>query len=250
MTRTSSHGTGLRERKRERTRTTILSAALELFATNGYQATTLAQIADAAEIAPSTLHAYFPSKDDILFSAQDEARASVRTRILERAPTETLSEALLAWTTDVLPTLVGTNSEALVRQREIVDADETLVTARRLRLALLEDTFAELFAADTGEAPDDLRPRLMASIVVNTLTTIWQWWYTHRADPQAPPPELYSLDATYLTRLLTAAETALKTIPAPPRQSRPHTSPQQPTETPPDETDAATRAEPPTAVRT
>jgi Bacterial regulatory proteins, tetR family len=48
---------GLRERKKLRTRQTIERTAMQLFAKHGFHATTLAQIADAAEVAPSTLHA-------------------------------------------------------------------------------------------------------------------------------------------------------------------------------------------------
>ncbi len=206
---------GLRERKRARTRATIIAAALELFANNGYDGTTLAQIAEAAEIAPSTLHAYFPAKEDILFSSQDRAAETARTRILERPADEPLTDALLVWLTDIVPELFGANGEALVRQREIIGSNEALIAAQRLRRALLEDAFAEIFATDSGQSADDLHPRLMASVVTNTFVTVTQWWYTHRADEPPTGRGLYALDATYVTHLIAAADTALKTIPSP-----------------------------------
>jgi AcrR family transcriptional regulator len=215
MTYTSDRGTGLRERKRARTRATIISVALDLFASNGYRRTTLAQIADAAEIAPSTLHAYFPAKEDILFSGQDQAAETARTRILERPADETLTDALLAWLMDIVPELFGANGEAVVRQREIIGADQALIAAQRLRRALLEDLFAEIFAADADQSADDLHPRLMASVVTNTFVTVTQWWYAHRTDEQPTRRMLYALDAAYVTRLVAAADTALKTIPSP-----------------------------------
>jgi AcrR family transcriptional regulator len=59
---------GLRERKKIKTRQAIRREALRLFDTNGYAATTVEQIAEAAEVSPSTFFRYFPSKESLLLA--------------------------------------------------------------------------------------------------------------------------------------------------------------------------------------
>jgi len=213
----TSRKPGLRELKRVRTRTTIVRVALGLFSKQGYEATTLAEIAEAAEIGPSTLYAYFPSKDDILFSVHDRVRESARARLLERSDDEPLEEALRVWITEDLPPLVGPDSETVRQRRTIIDADDALQKLERMRMALLEDVFAEAFAPELGESPDDLRSRLMASVAVNGFRLIWAWWYEHLVDEKFDPTEPLGLDATYLTALVKAAESALELLPSPPQ---------------------------------
>src|SRR6201996_6606134 len=62
----SGEPAGLRERKKARTRAALREHALRLFREQGYQATTVEQIAAAAEGSPSTLFRYFPTKEDLI----------------------------------------------------------------------------------------------------------------------------------------------------------------------------------------
>ena len=57
---------GLRERKKAKTRAAIQEVALRLFERQGYEATTIEQIAEAAEVSPSTFFRYFGSKEDVV----------------------------------------------------------------------------------------------------------------------------------------------------------------------------------------
>ncbi|MGA5546057.1 TetR/AcrR family transcriptional regulator [Mycobacterium sp. NPDC051198] len=85
----------LRERKRERTRAAIVDAALKLFAANGYDGTTVADIAAAADIAPRTFFSYFASKDDVLLPGADARVRAAIDAIAERGPEDRPADVLL-----------------------------------------------------------------------------------------------------------------------------------------------------------
>src|ERR1700759_3652108 len=69
-------GMTLRDRKKARTRQAIIDAAAELFATRGYEETTIADIAAAADIGTRTFFSYFASKEEVLFP-QADARVQI-----------------------------------------------------------------------------------------------------------------------------------------------------------------------------
>ena len=96
-------GPGLRERKKLRTRGSIVESAVELFEKQGYAATTVVEVAEAADVSPSTVFKYFPAKADLVFGLIDAMISSVRRRVDGRLPTEPVPAALLAWVGEELP---------------------------------------------------------------------------------------------------------------------------------------------------
>src|SRR5258705_5542317 len=85
----------LRDRKRARTRQALVEAAAALFERNGYDETTIADIADAAEIGTGTFFSYFASKEELLFPESDaRVRAAVEA-IATRGPDDGPAELLL-----------------------------------------------------------------------------------------------------------------------------------------------------------
>jgi AcrR family transcriptional regulator len=85
----------LRDRKRARTRQALVDAATELIERNGYEATTIADIAAAAEIGTRTFFSYFPTKEDVLFPESDRRVQIALDAITDRSPEEEPADVLL-----------------------------------------------------------------------------------------------------------------------------------------------------------
>jgi AcrR family transcriptional regulator len=79
---------GLRSRKKARTRVAIEEVALALFAEQGFEATTVEQISERAEISTATFFRYFPTKADVVLCQQDAQLPRLREAILERPAEE------------------------------------------------------------------------------------------------------------------------------------------------------------------
>jgi AcrR family transcriptional regulator len=110
---------GLRERKKAKTRRTIQDVALRLFAEQGYDATTVEQIAAAAEVSPSTFFRYYPTKEDVLIEDDYDPM---------------LVEALVAQPPELSP--ARAMQAALRMAGEFIPAEEQEVLLFRARLAM------------------------------------------------------------------------------------------------------------------
>ena len=88
---------GLRERSKARRRDAIIRAGMKLFAERGYNATTIADIAAAADVAPRTVTMYFPSKQDIAMARFAAMVDSLTGALCGRAPGESVTEVVGRW---------------------------------------------------------------------------------------------------------------------------------------------------------
>src|ERR1700721_2098152 len=95
MASTTRSGSTLRERKRDRTRRALIGAAIDLFERNGYDGTTVADIAEAADIGTRTFFSYFASKEELLFPESDARVAAAVTAIANRRPGDRPADVLL-----------------------------------------------------------------------------------------------------------------------------------------------------------
>jgi AcrR family transcriptional regulator len=156
---------GLRERKKLRTRETIVRVALDLFSKHGFAETTIKQIADAAEVAPRTVSAYFPVKEQLDFHDNDESLAGLRTRLTERASGESAVDAMRGWIAEHITASELDLDDARCR-RALIESDPALRTYERGQMARIEQIVAEAVAVDLDLPADDLIPHMVGAATV------------------------------------------------------------------------------------
>lgn len=163
---------GLRERKKQRTRESIIDAAMRLFAERGFDHTTIADIAAEADIAPRTFFAYFPAKEDVVFADFAERFADFRARLLERRePGVSALDALRAWIDDMIASETLTEKRHECRQ-DLIAANPAIAARDRHLHAQFQGVLTEAVAADLGEEPGGLRPRMVAAAATAALETL------------------------------------------------------------------------------
>jgi AcrR family transcriptional regulator len=158
---------GLRERKKQQTRDRIAREALKLFAEQGYDGTTLADIADAADVAPRTIFAYFDSKEDIVLCKESAFLETLRAKLDERPPGTTTVDALR----EFLSTIEPPDDEARLR-KQIFGSSPSLQMSMRARHGQLEPMLADSIAKDLAAGPDDIRPLLIAASMTAAFTAV------------------------------------------------------------------------------
>ncbi|GII75451.1 TetR family transcriptional regulator [Sphaerisporangium rufum] len=87
---------GRRERKKAATRAAILEAATTLFLARGFDAVTVREIADAADVSPKTVFTHFPHKEALVFSDEGERRDHLVAAVSGRMTGTSISDALKA----------------------------------------------------------------------------------------------------------------------------------------------------------
>jgi AcrR family transcriptional regulator len=198
-----SPNVGLRERKKQRTRQAIVEAGTDLFVRQGYQQTTLAQIAEAADVSLSTFFNYFGTKVEVVFCLFDAVIESARRRITERPEGEPAIQAIAAWLTEELESVEQPYAEAIRRFPAIIRSAPELLAEERLRQAQLEDVLAAGFARDLGESPDGVRARVLAAIALRAMLEAWAAWFEkHATDADLHLVEALEAKAEHVVRLL------------------------------------------------
>lgn len=149
----AGQGLTLRERKRARTRQALIDAATDLFERRGYEQTTVADIAAAAEIGTRTFFSYFASKEDLLFPDSDARVQATVEAIATRRPGDRPADVLLRALQDV-----GEAEDAMAGRRAALRArlTRTVPAVRGRGLQAQLDAQREIARHLAGAFPGDL----------------------------------------------------------------------------------------------
>ncbi|MFJ4242065.1 TetR/AcrR family transcriptional regulator [Streptomyces iakyrus] len=173
---------GLRERKKIKTRRAIRSATYALVAERGYDATTVQQIAERAEVSPSTVFRYFPTKEDIVVT--DDWGPVVAQELRSRPPGEAWADTLRKVLRTALDLSLAEEPE-VTRLRTRLGVEVPAVRARMAEsMAATGRLLREALAERSGLDPDSLELRVFAMSVMGGLMEVSQYWAEtgHRDD--------------------------------------------------------------------
>ncbi len=162
-------------RRPSTTRASIVAVALDLFSRQGYEGTSVDQIADAAHISRRTLFRYFPGKAAIAWGEFEDQIDAMRVHlegIRDHTPLgDALAEALAAFNT--FPT--AETEVHRLRMRLLLNVDE-LRAHSTLMYADWRRAVAEFVAARRGEAADDLIPSATAHAALGIALSAYRIW--------------------------------------------------------------------------
>ncbi|KPI32203.1 TetR family transcriptional regulator [Streptomyces sp. NPDC054950] len=174
----------LRERKKQRTRDALLRAAVELFTSQGYEGTTVDEIAAAVDVSQRTFFRYFAGKDEAALAlvemTVERFVEAVRARPPHEPPLEALRQAVLeGWYSinEVVESVVPV--ELYLRMYRVIESTPVLLAAHLRRSVEVEEDLARVIAEREGLDVDaDPRPRLAVAVFSGVMRVTERQWST------------------------------------------------------------------------
>ncbi|MFD7066655.1 TetR family transcriptional regulator [Streptomyces sp. NPDC059913] len=196
--------TGLRERKKRRTRDALLRTALDLFTTQGYDETTVDEIVEAVSVSQRTFFRYFANKEEAAFALQSMVESRFLAELRRRPAAETPFDALRRSVLQVWDGIDETFKEVFtvelhMRMYRMIESTPSLLAAHLRRCSALEDQIALLIADREGlDAEEDPRPRVAVAAFCGVMRVTGQLWGRGR---DSGVDSLRALTEAYLDRL-------------------------------------------------
>ena len=175
---------GLRERKRQQTRERLTRAAMALFLERGFEATTLDDIAAAADISRRSFFHYFASKEDVVFAWHDEFTAAL-TAVIAARPA---GESMLSTAENAIAAMVRQLEPGEAMAMAQLKRDNPALQARdQVKYEKLERALAEALGKRAGHKTEKLQARLVAMIATGAMRIGGELWAAEgaRENPEA-----------------------------------------------------------------
>ena len=188
----------LRERKKERTRDLLVREAIRLFSEQGFDDTSVDEIASAAEVSPRTFFRYFPTKADVVFADLPSRIALLKDTLETDRPVHTSVRDVLSSSLDALD-----SDTALFTTRNRLVLEHPQLRGRLLELfATAEGMVAEAYGRQASLPGSALGPRLAAAISVGSGRSAILTWTTEGGDPQELLARAFEATAPAVRRAL------------------------------------------------
>jgi AcrR family transcriptional regulator len=183
---------GLVERRMERNRRDLITAAMSLFHERGYDATTVEEIAEAVEVSPRTFYRHFPSKADIVTGMPKLGFAQVVASLRARPPEESVVDGLRI---GVETAMRESDPEAMLYCQLLLTQCPDLQTRALEEYRRSELLLATALAERVGAEPDEQRIRIAAAAIVGMLrVTVEHWCGTPPTSSDPLPLVMAGLD--------------------------------------------------------
>jgi len=178
---------GRRERKKAALRQVIADAALRLFMERGFDAVTISDVAEAADVARTTLFAHFPSKEALVFDREPEWKTQLVAAIANREPGTSIPQALLrAFQSSPLAARRQPGFESFLR---MVESSPALVEYEARMWQRNEGVLAAAIAADLGvEVDDQPACQALARFMLDVFSLV-----RHHPDPERMADQMFRL---------------------------------------------------------
>jgi TetR/AcrR family transcriptional regulator, regulator of mycofactocin system len=168
-------GGGQPGRRRVTSHAELEQIAFQLFAVNGFEQTTVEDIAAAAGIGRRTFFRYFPSKNDIPWGMFERELERMRAR-LKACPSDVrMMDAIRVALVDfnrVEPAEIPRHR----RRMELILRVPALLAHSTLRFAAWREVIAEFVAERTGQRPDALAPQVIAHAILGVAIAAYEQW--------------------------------------------------------------------------
>jgi AcrR family transcriptional regulator len=169
----------LRERKKLRTRRALAEAALRLFAENGFDKTTLEEVAEEAEVSKSTFFRFFPAKEAAALEAETELWTAYLTALADRRLSGAILDELHQTLASAVAGLDPGWDQRFVATRLLVIAEPPLLKYIEHYRAGIKRQVIACLAGKLHLDPDDLRLLVLAELSTAAFTISGRYWVHH-----------------------------------------------------------------------